>query len=102
MTIYSVVWARACGGNDAPVDAFAGCVRAFTDPKKAEDCLASEVDAFLEELRNTEDPDDRQEILDSLQVTGGALDWSVEIDYTAPDGSDMQWYFTINETELES
>ena len=101
MTLYTVSWARAIGGDGVPVDAFSGCAGAFTDSKRAEVCLQKEVDALLAELHNTDDLDDRMLFEQSLRITGDVSEWSVEVDYSTPDDTDMEWYFTINEVELE-
>jgi hypothetical protein len=101
MTIYIVNWARAIGGDGTPVDAFTGCAGAFIDRKQAEACLEREVESLLADFRSMDDLDDRMLFEQSLRIDRYDCEFVVEIDYTAPDGSDVEWYFTINEEEVE-
>lgn len=100
--IYTVSWARALGGDEAPVDAFCGCAGAFTDFKKACECLENEKVKLIEELRDDfKDPDDLEIFEKSLMITGSIDEGYYEIDYDTPDDNRVQWYFTAQETVLE-
>ena len=101
MTIYTVNFARAIGGDGIPTEAFACCVKAFTDEKLAEECLQKEVESLLAELHNTDDPDDRWQFEQSLRISGDVSEWSIDVDYTTPDDTDVEWQFTINEVEVD-
>ena len=101
MSIYVVSWSRALGGDDIPTDAFCGVLGAFTDLSKAKQCMRHDVDAMLEEIRNGfEDDEDLDDFENSLSFSDD--DFFIEIDYTTPDNTRVQWYYSVQEVDVES
>lgn len=100
MSIYVVNWARAIGGDGIPTDAFCGCVGAYTSLPKARDGMLQDIHTMLQDIRDGfEDEDDLIDFEASLKCSDE--DFFYEIDYEAPDGALVQFYYSIQEVDIE-
>ena len=102
MRLWTVTWARALGGDELPTDAFCGCAGVFHSPSAARNCLEEEKDRLIKSFdTDFDDEDELAEVKKHLQIAGSRGEEFYEIDYTAPDDTRIQWYFAVNEVELE-
>lgn len=100
MSIYVVNWARAIGGAGIPTDAFCGCVGAYTTRFKARESMLQDIHTMLQDIRDGFE--DEEELIDfeaSLKYYDS--DFYYEIDYEAPDGALVQFYYSIQEVDIE-
>ena len=100
MSIYVVNWARAIGGDSIPTDAFCGCVGAYTTLTKARESMLQDIHTMLQDIRDGfEDEEDLINFEASLKYSDD--DFCYEIDYEAPDGTRVQFYYLIQEVDIE-
>lgn len=100
MSIYVVNWARAIGGDGIPTDAYCGCVGVYTSLPKARESMLQDIHAMLQDIRDGfEDAEDLIDFEASLKCSDG--DFFYEIDYKAPDGALVQFYYSIQEVDNE-
>ena len=97
--IWVVSWARALGGDETQVDAYAGTEGAYTEfgdaLKALTKCKDELVSGIYEGIVDMEDKD-RLEI----QVYGSEHEEYYEIDYTAMDETSIEYYIGLQEVNL--
>lgn len=99
-TIYVVIWSRAIGGDGIPTDCFCGCVGTFTSLVRAKDCMRQDVASTIQDIR---DDFKEQEDLETFESTFKYEDddFAYEFEYEAGDGSRVQFYYSLQESEVE-
>lgn len=99
--IWVVSWARALGGNETPVDAYAGTEGAYTSFGDALKAMTHCKDEFLKEIiAAVEDSRDREVLEAGLRVYGSEREEYYEIDYTNPNNLPIEIYISVRETNL--
>ena len=100
MIIYVVTWARAIGGDEIPTDCFCGCVGTFTSLSRAKDCMRQDVaNTILDIKEGFEEQDDLETFESTFRKDEG--DFYYEFEYEAGDGSRVQFYYSVQESEVE-
>lgn len=100
MMIYVVTWGRAIGGDEIPTDCFCGCVGTFTSYDRARDCMRQDIDNTLLDIREGFEEQEDLELFETSFKYEDA-DFYYEFEYEAPDNSRIQFYYTIQESEVE-
>jgi hypothetical protein len=100
MRIYVVVWSRAIGGDEIPTDSFCGCVGTFTSFPAAWEAMKHDIDSMVLEIK---DGFEEQEDLELFESSFLFRDegHNYEFEYETPDGSRVQFYYSIQESEVE-
>ena len=97
--IWVVSWARALGGEETPVDAYAGTEGAYTEFGDALKALTKCKNDLVSEIyEGIEDSEDRDQL--KIQVSGSEHEEYYEIDYTAPDDTLIEFYIGLQEVNL--
>ena len=97
--IWVVSWARALGGDETPVDAYAGTEGAYTEFGDALKALTKCKDDLISGIyEDIEDPEDKDQL--EIQVSGSEHEEYYEIDYTAPDDTQIEFYIGLQEVNL--
>ena len=100
MLIYVVTWSRAIGGDEIPTDCFCGCVGTFTSLARAKDCMRQDVALTLQDIEDGfEEQDDLETFESTFRKDEG--DFYYEFEYEAGDGSRVQFYYSVQESEVE-
>ena len=100
MLIYVVTWSRAIGGDEIPTDCFCGCVGTFTSLARAKDCMRQDVALTLQDIEDGfEEQDDMETFESTFRKDEG--DFYYEFEYEAGDGSRVQFYYSVQESEVE-
>lgn len=100
MVIYVVTWSRAIGGDEIPTDCFCGCVGTFTSLSRAKDCMRQDVALTLQDIEDGfEEQDDMETFESTFRKDEG--DFYYEFEYEAGDGSRVQFYYSVQESEVE-
>lgn len=100
MRIYVVSWARAIGGDEIPTDCFCGCVGTFTSLVRAKDCMKQDIDNTILDIKDGfEEQDDLETFESSFKYREEPF--SYEFEYEAGDGSRVQFYYSVQESEVE-
>jgi hypothetical protein len=100
MVIYVVTWSRAIGGDEIPTDCFCGCVGTFTSLARAKDCMRQDVALTLQDIEDGfEEQDDMETFESTFKEDEG--DFYYEFSYEALDGSRVQFYYSVQESEVE-
>lgn len=100
MTIYVVTWARAIGGDEIPTDCFCGCVGTFTSLERAKDCMRQDVESTILDIKDGfEEQDDLETFESSYREEDGGFYY--EFEYETGDGSRVQFYYSVLESEVE-
>jgi hypothetical protein len=100
MSIFVVTWSRAIGGDEIPTDCFCGCVGTFTSLARAKDCMRQDVASTIQDLRDDFEEQDNLELFES-SFRESDEDFAYEFEYEAGDGSRVQFYYSVQESELE-
>ena len=100
MSIFVVTWSRAIGGDEIPTDCFCGCVGTFTSLVRAKDCMRQDVASTIQDLRDSFEEQDDLELFES-SFRESDEDFAYEFEYEAGDGSRVQFYYSVQESELE-
>ena len=97
--IWVVSWARALGGDETQVDAYAGTEGAYTEFGDALKALTKCKDELISGIyEGIEDPEDKDQL--EIQVYGSEHEEYYEIDYTAPDDTLIEFYIGLQEVNL--
>lgn len=100
MIIYVVTWSRAIGGDEIPTDCFCGCVGTFTSLARAKDCMRQDVaNTILDIKEGFEEQDDLETFESTFRESDE--DFAYEFEYEAGDGSRVQFYYSVQESEVE-
>jgi hypothetical protein len=100
MKVYVVTWSRAIGGDEIPTDCFCGCVGTFTSLAKAKDCMRQDVDSTILDIKDGfEEQDDLETFESTFRYSDE--DFAYEFEYEAGDGSRVQFYYSVQESEVE-
>ena len=100
MVIYVVTWSRAIGGAEIPTDCFCGCVGTFTSLARAKDCMRQDVASTILDIKEGfEEQDDLETFESTFRKDEG--DFYYEFSYEAGDGSRIQFYYSVQESEVE-
>lgn len=100
MLIYVVAWSRAIGGDEIPTDCFCGCVGTFTSLARAKDCMRQDVaNTILDIKEGFEEQDDLETFESTFRKSDE--DFTYEFEYETGDGSRVQFYYPVQESEVE-
>lgn len=100
MNVYVVTWARALGGDEIPTDCFCGCIGTFTSLSSAKAAMRNDIALVIQDIRDSfEEQDDLESFDSSFKEDDG--DFTYEFEYEAEDGSRIQFYYSIQESEVE-
>lgn len=100
MNVFVVTWSRAIGGDEIPTDCFCGCVGTFTSLARAKDCMRQDVASTIQDLRDDFEEQDNLELFES-SFRESDEDFAYEFEYEAGDGSRVQFYYSVQESEVE-
>ena len=100
MLIYVVTWSRAIGGDEIPTDCFCGCVGTFTSLSRAKDCMRQDVASTIQDIRDGFEENEELELFEST-FRESDEDFAYEFEYEAGDGSRVQFYYSVQESEVE-
>lgn len=100
MNVYVVTWSRAIGGDEIPTDCFCGCVGTFTSLLRAKDCMRQDVASTIQDIRDGFEEQDDLELFES-SFRESDEDFAYEFEYEAGDGSRVQFYYSVQESEVE-
>ena len=100
MLIYVVTWGRAIGGDEIPTDCFCGCVGTFTSLARAKDCMRQDVANTILDIKESFKEQDDLETFESTLIESDE-DFAYEFEYAALDGSRVQFYYSVQELEVE-
>lgn len=100
MLIYVVTWSRAIGGDEIPTDCFCGCVGTFTSLSRAKDCMRQDVASTIQDIRDGFEENEELELFEST-FRESDEDFAYEFEYEAGDGSRIQFYYSVQESEVE-
>lgn len=98
--VYTVNWARAMI-NEGPVDAFAGCDGVFKSAEDALSALERSKDEFIDDILEDLDNDDKLSVVESMHVYGSKDEGYFEIDYTAPNETQIEIYISVNAVDFK-
>lgn len=100
MSIYVVTWARAIGGDEIPTDCFCGCVGTFTSIARAKDGMRQDVASTIQDIKDSfEEQEDMETFESSFREDDG--DFYYEFEYETGDTSRVQFYYSVQEMEVE-
>lgn len=100
MNIFVVTWSRAIGGDEVPTDCFCGCVGTFTSLARAKDCMRQDVaNTILDIKEGFEEQEDLESFDSSFREDDG--DFYYEFSYEALDGTRVQFYYSVQMSEVE-
>lgn len=100
MLIYVVTWSRAIRGDEIPTDCFCGCVGTFKSLARAKDCMRQDIENTILDIKEGfEEQDDLETFESTFRYTDD--DFAYEFEYEAGDGSRVQFYYSLQESEVE-
>ena len=92
-------WSRAIGGDEISTDCFCSCVGTFTSLAGSKDCMRQDVTNTILDIKEGFEQQDDLETFESTFMESDE-DFAY-FEYEAGDESRVQFYYSVQESEVE-